>query len=130
VLSLHLHLPRATAKGFALLIVQLTSVFGEDKQNWMRPILAFSTLVTLVFAAFWVRTSPSTSSQSSIVPLETKPIHDSSALGSWFHRHKTHPGTNCFLPQLLNNFNISEVHTTRCRWVNHLHHRIHTHWRK
>lgn len=43
---------------------------GGDRQNWMRPIFAFSTRDTPEFTTFCVSTSPSTSSQSSMVPLE------------------------------------------------------------
>mmetsp|Transcript_5125 Transcript_5125/g.13160 ORF Transcript_5125/g.13160 Transcript_5125/m.13160 type:complete len:250 (+) Transcript_5125:495-1244(+) len=46
------------------------SVFGAERQNWMRPILAFSTRLgapeTLLL--FFLKTSPSTSSVSSTVP--------------------------------------------------------------
>lgn len=51
---------------------RLTSVLGGDKQNWIRPILAFSTRLALLLATLWVRTRPSTSSQSSMVPLKTR----------------------------------------------------------
>lgn len=53
----------------------LTSVFGGDKQNWMRAILAFSTRDTLELTTFWVSTRPSTSSQSSMVPLQRNTGH-------------------------------------------------------
>ena len=51
----------------------LTSVLGGDMQNWIRPILAFSTLVTppATCDAFKSNTSPSTSCVSSTVPLWT-----------------------------------------------------------
>ena len=54
---------------------QLTSVLGGDIQNWMRPILAFSTLVGAPApTAFWVKTRPSTNSVSSKVPLQENKI--------------------------------------------------------
>lgn len=39
----------------------------------MRPIFAFSTRVTPLLSTLWFSTRPSTSSQSSMVPLERKP---------------------------------------------------------
>ena len=45
------------------------SVLGGDTQNWMNPILAFSTFLgPLMLAAFCSNTIPSTSSVSSTVP--------------------------------------------------------------
>mmetsp|Transcript_16168 Transcript_16168/g.39095 ORF Transcript_16168/g.39095 Transcript_16168/m.39095 type:complete len:243 (+) Transcript_16168:1121-1849(+) len=46
------------------------SVFGGDRQNWISPIFAFCTREgpPAVFTTFWVITSPSISSQSSMVP--------------------------------------------------------------
>lgn len=46
-----------------------TSVFGGEMQNWMRPILAFSTLLgPFTLQDFWVKTKPSINSVSSTVP--------------------------------------------------------------
>lgn len=49
--------------------IQPTSVLGGEMQNWMRPILAFSTFLgPFTPADFWVNTNPSTNSVSSTVP--------------------------------------------------------------
>ena len=72
--------------------ILLTSVLGADKQNWISPILAFSTLVMPEFATFCVRTRPSTSSQSSIVPLGKNNQSRGNALVLLILR--THSGTS------------------------------------
>lgn len=50
--------------------VWLTSGFGDDSWNWIKPILAFSILVgpPALFMTGWFSASPSISSVSSIVP--------------------------------------------------------------
>jgi hypothetical protein len=48
-----------------------TSVFGDEIQNWIRPILAFSIQVGASKPmVFWSRIRSSTNSVSSIVPLK------------------------------------------------------------
>mmetsp|Transcript_20586 Transcript_20586/g.55497 ORF Transcript_20586/g.55497 Transcript_20586/m.55497 type:complete len:234 (+) Transcript_20586:1349-2050(+) len=46
------------------------SVFGGERQNWMRPILALGTRVgpPATLTTFWLKTRPSMSSVSSMVP--------------------------------------------------------------
>lgn len=100
----------------------LTSVLGGDKQNWIRPILAFSTRLTLLLATLWVRTRPSTSSQSSMVPLKTRSDNKST-------KHKKREAAIwLYSPKLLDNFNIVEVDTGGGGRVNNPHDCIHTHW--
>ena len=135
----------------------LTSVLGGEMQNWMSPIFAFSTRVTppARWEAFWSRTSPSTSSVSSTVPLgggrtgETDTgrvggktrmdalagnYQSSSAMrrcwttALWYFQLYTIPSsmhTHFHSPQLLHNLNVPKVHIGVFVWVDHPGHCVH-----